>query len=119
MPLAPAITTRSRSAWKRGEFKPGMYFPVDVHHLSPILHGLQPSARLALPMAFLDKSRTRGEKITRKAMMIETQEMGFLKKTNKSPRERTRDCRTDSSAIRPRTKARTRGAGSYSNFFIK
>lgn len=50
------------------------------------------------------------------AKMIVTAAMGRLKKIEKLPFERVRDCRRFDSNIGPRTKARMSGAGSYSNF---
>ena len=49
-------------------------------------------------------------------MLTATAEIGRLKKIRKLPLERMSDWRRFSSSSGPRTKARIRGAASYSNF---
>lgn len=53
------------------------------------------------------------------AANVKTAEMGRVMKIKKPLSEMIRDCRNAASIIGPRTSAKTSGAGSYSNFFIR
>src|SRR3972149_4946911 len=60
-----------------------------------------------------------GETRRTKARISEAADRGRRKKKEKSPWDRMRDLRRLFSSIGPSTNASTRGAPSYSNFFIR
>ena len=60
-----------------------------------------------------------GKMMNKMATLINASETGRVKKINGLPCEPTRLWQMDFSRRGPRTKASIRGAGSYSNFFIK
>ena len=59
---------------------------------------------------------TRGEARSRRETSIKTAEIGRVRKIMGFPAERSSERRKAASSMGPRTRARTNGAASYSNF---